>query len=72
MVMQRFLSDGLGMDEDDAMIDACKVEHLISAEARVRLVCFLQTLFSEKPEASEFLRLFREEEIHPRTGEVDA
>ena len=72
MVVQRFLSDGLGMDEDDAMIDACKVEHLISAEARVRLVCFLQTLFSDKPEASEFLRLFREEEIGPRKGEVDA
>ena len=31
------------------MIDACKVEHLISAEARSRLVYFLQMLFSEKP-----------------------
>ena len=72
MVVQRFLSDGLGMDEDDAMIDACKVEHLISAEARVRLVCFLQTLFSDKLEASEFLKLFREEEFDPRKGEVDA
>jgi len=72
MVVQRFLSDGLGMDEDDAMIDACKVEHLISAEARVRLVCFLQTLFSDKLEASEFLKLFREEEFDPRKGKVDA
>ena len=26
LVVQRFLSDALGMDEDDAMIDACKVE----------------------------------------------
>ena len=72
MVVQRFLSDGLGMDEDDAMIDACKVEHLISAEARVRLVCFLRTLFSEKPEANEFLRLFREDEISLGTGELNA
>ena len=72
MVVQRFLSDGLGMDEDDAMIDACKVEHLISAEARVRLVGFLRTLFSEKPEANEFLRLFREDEISHGTGEVNA
>ena len=72
MVVQRFLSDGLGMDEDDAMIDACKVEHLISAEARVRLVGFLRTLFSEKPEANEFLRLFREDETSLGTGEVNA
>ena len=72
MVVQRFLSDGLGMDEDDAMIDACKVEHLISAEARVRLVGFLRTLFSEKPEANEFLRLFREDETSLGTGEVIA
>ena len=40
LVVQRFLKDALGMDEDDAMIDACKVEHLISTEARARLVCF--------------------------------
>ena len=72
MVVQRFLSDGLGMDADDAMIDACKVEHLISAEARVRLVGFLRTLFSEKPEANEFLRLFREDETSLGTGEVNA
>jgi len=72
VVVQRFLSDGLGMDEDDAMIDACKVEHLISAEARSRLVYFLQTLFSEKPEASLFLKLFREGEINSRIGEADA
>ena len=37
LVVQRFLSDALGMDEDDAMIDACKVEHLISTEARALL-----------------------------------
>ncbi|MDP6700426.1 MAG: metal-dependent transcriptional regulator [Candidatus Latescibacteria bacterium] len=71
MVVQRFLSDGLGMDEDDAMIDACKVEHLISAEARVRLVCFLRMLFSEKPLANEFLKLFREGALECRSGDVD-
>ena len=60
LVVQRFLSDALGMDEDDAMIDACKVEHLISTEARGRLVAFLQLLFSEKTSANEFLKLFRD------------
>ena len=42
MVFQKFLSDVLGMDADDAEIDACKVEHLISPEARGRLVWFFE------------------------------
>ena len=58
LVVQRFLRDGLGMDEDDAMIDACKVEHLISTEARMRLVRFLRVLFSEEPMANGFLQMF--------------
>ena len=70
LVVQRFLKDALGMDEDDAMIDACKVEHLISNEARVRLVCFLRVLFSEKPSANEFLRMFREGAQECRAGDV--
>jgi len=45
LVVQKFLCNALGMDEDDAMIDACKVEHLISSEARSRLVQFLNVLF---------------------------
>lgn len=60
LVVQRFLRDGLGMDEDDAMIDACKVEHLISTEARRRLVRFLHVLFSEEPAANGFLQMFRD------------
>jgi Mn-dependent DtxR family transcriptional regulator len=59
LVVQRFLKDALGMDEDDAMIDACKVEHLISTEARGRLVGFSRVLFSEEPTAKAFLKLFR-------------
>jgi len=72
LVVQRFLSDALGMDEDDAMIDACKVEHLISNEARARLVCFLRMLFSEKPPANEFLQLFRDGALECQSGDVDS
>ena len=72
LVVQRFLSDALGMDTDDAMIDACKVEHLISTEARARLVCFLRMLFSEKPPANGFLQLFRDGALECRSGDVDA
>ena len=46
LAVKKFLSDALGMDEDDAEIDACKVEHLVSSDARQRLVRFLGFLFS--------------------------
>ena len=71
LVVQRFLKDGLGMDEDDAMIDACKVEHLISTEARTRLVHFLRVLFSEEPTANGFLQMFREGALESRNGDVE-
>lgn len=58
-VVERFLSDALGMDDDDARIDACKVEHLLSADARARLVGFLRSLFSGAPSAQAFLDEFR-------------
>ena len=60
VVVQRFLTDALGMDADDAEIDACKVEHLISSQTRVRLVYFLLSLFSEEPEARDFLKYVKE------------
>ena len=60
------------MDEDDAMIDACKVEHLISSEARARLVCFLQILFSDKPQAREFMSMFNDNVFSCRDGDVEA
>ncbi len=72
LVVQRFLRDGLGMDEDDAMIDACKVEHLISTEARMRLVRFLRVLFSEEPMANGFLQMFRKGALESRNGDVEA
>ena len=60
LVVKKFLSDGLGMDDDDADIDACKVEHLLSSEARSRLVGFLRFLFSEDKVATAFQTSFRQ------------
>ena len=59
LTVKKFLSDARGMDDDDAEIDACKVEHLISTEARSRLVGFLRFLFSEDPVSEQFLDTFR-------------
>jgi len=59
-VVQRFLHQALGMDEDDAEIDACKVEHLVSSQTRRRLVDFLRFLFSDEAVARQFLAACRE------------
>ena len=59
LTVKKFLSDALGMDDDDAEIDACKVEHLVSTEARGRLVGFLRFLFPEDPVSEQFLDSFR-------------
>jgi Mn-dependent DtxR family transcriptional regulator len=58
-VFQRFLADALGMAEEDARIDACKVEHLVGAEARARLLSFLRLLLSDEPAARDLLHSFR-------------
>jgi Mn-dependent DtxR family transcriptional regulator len=59
VAFQRFLTHALGMDEDDAEIDACKVEHLVSAETRSRLTHFLSFLYSAEPSAQAFLEALR-------------
>jgi Mn-dependent DtxR family transcriptional regulator len=58
-VVQRSLHQALGMDEDDAEIDACKVEHLVSNQTRGRLASFLRFLFSADPVAAQVLDAFR-------------
>ena len=68
MVFQKFLSEVLGMDEDDAEIDACKVEHLISPEARGRMVGFLGSVLSNEAEAQSFLRFFKERAVDWKDG----
>ncbi|MEW6750051.1 MAG: metal-dependent transcriptional regulator [Candidatus Latescibacterota bacterium] len=72
LVVQKFLTEGLGMDEDDARIDACKVEHLLSSDARVRLVCFLRSLFSGERVSEAFLDRFRSKALDCRHGDVSA
>jgi len=76
LVVKKFLSQALGMDEDDAEIDACKVEHLLSAEARSRLVSFLRFLLSQDDRSQGFLEAFRvaakDHTLACRDGDVDA
>ena len=69
LVFQKFLSEVLGMDADDAEIDACKVEHLISAQARGRLVWFLNSLLSDGDEAQSFLQYFKKRAVNWQDGD---
>ena len=64
--------DGCLDDADDAEIDACKVEHLISAQARGRLVWFLSSLLSDQEEAQSFLQYFKKSAVNWQDGDLDA
>ena len=70
-VFQKFLSEVLGMDAYEAEIDACKVEHLISSQARGRLVSFLSSLLSDQDEAKSFLRHFKMKAVNWQEADVD-
>jgi len=58
IVLKKFLKDVLHVSEEQAEIDACKVEHLISAETGEHLLSFLKFLFSGDECANAFLKAF--------------
>ena len=53
-----FLQEVLHIDEEQAEIDACKIEHLISSETGDQLALFLQFLLSGEPDAKAFLKMY--------------
>ena len=53
-----FLQEVLHIDEGQAEIDACKIEHLISSETGDQLALFLQFLLSGEPDAKAFLKMY--------------
>ena len=55
-VMETFLKDVLRIEKKQAEIDACKVEHLLSAEAGENLYHFVGFLLSDAPVARQLLQ----------------
>ena len=55
-LLETFFRDVLGVDPEQAEIDACKIEHLLSVESSVKLASFIKCL---KEDASA-ARAFRE------------
>lgn len=59
-IIQRLFNELLGVGPQQAEIDACKLEHLVSNETTRRLMSFLRFLDSNPPAAGDFLAAWRE------------
>ncbi len=59
-VLQVFLTEVLGVSEESAEVDACKVEHLLSEDSGAALVRWIRFLRSGHPAAGACLAAFRD------------
>lgn len=59
-LLQRFLSGVLGVPAEQADIDACKMEHLISDEAAHQLARFLRAISSDHVSSRVFLETWQQ------------
>ena len=48
LVLESFFKNILGVEEEQALVDACKMEHLLSPETCHRLLALIQTLQSDE------------------------
>ncbi|MCS6771158.1 MAG: metal-dependent transcriptional regulator [Kiritimatiellae bacterium] len=61
-LLEIFFRDVLGVNPDQAEIDACKIEHLLSIETSVKLCNFIECIRSGSPAARAFLDQLRQQE----------
>lgn len=54
-VLKQFFAEVLGVDHEQAEIDACKIEHLLSIETSMKLASFLHFVRSDREVCKEFL-----------------
>lgn len=59
LLMQRLLAEVLGVAPEQAEIDACKLEHLVSNATAQRLLSFLRFLDSEPGRGRQFVEAWR-------------
>lgn len=69
-LLEILFGEVLGVDEDQAEIDACKVEHLLSLETSTHLSTFVKLWQSEAPEVLAFKKLLRKTR-HQCTGNAE-
>ncbi len=58
-VVEAFLSQVLGVDGEQAEIDACKIEHLLSLDTSLKLAGLLKFIQADGPAVKAFLRAFQ-------------
>jgi len=59
VILKTFLSDVLGVSDEQAEIDSCKIEHLISDSTGQRLTQFLRFVTSAVPGNRDLITRFR-------------
>ena len=59
-LLETFFRDVLGVDAEQAEIDACKVEHLLSIDTSMKLARLVEYVNSGKKAVRDFLRELRE------------
>jgi Mn-dependent DtxR family transcriptional regulator len=58
-IFEKFLIDVLEVEPEQAEVDACKIEHLLSRETGTKLLNFMGYLSSDKDRVKQFLADFR-------------
>lgn len=58
-LLETLFRDVLGVDAEQAEIDACKIEHLLSIESSVKLANFIHLINSDKAVVNTFLKELR-------------
>ena len=56
-LLEILLGEVLGVDPEQAEIDACKIEHLLSIDSSTQLSSFINLWQSDKPEVEAFKKL---------------
>lgn len=55
-----FMTEVLEVSKEQAEIDACKIEHLVSAETRGKLLAFLHFVHEPSPVVRNFIKLWHD------------
>ncbi|MCH9008711.1 metal-dependent transcriptional regulator [candidate division KSB1 bacterium] len=58
-IFKKFLVEVLQVDREQAEIDACKIEHLLSRETGEKLLNFMKFLSSDDTDVQHFLQTYR-------------
>ena len=70
-LLEVLFRDVLGVDDDQAEIDACKLEHLLSIKTSMALHTFIEFIRSDAPVVRKFLGELRSRQVDPCPHDAD-